>query len=554
LLRQLCVRDLAIVEQVEIELQEGLTVLTGETGAGKSILVDAVELALGARASADQVRPGAARLEVVATFDLETAGGGARERLEEAGLGTAEAECIVRRVVGRDGRSRAWINATPVPLQLLRELAGTLVEIHGQHAHQALLARRGQREILDAYAGNAAELDELAALCARHQALESELAALAEGGAERTRGELLRYQLGELDELAPQPGEAEALEAEQRLLSRIDELRGGIAAAIAAAGEDGAQERLGLALRSLGPALDAAAPGVAEAHALLESALIEAREAEASLRAQLDRLEGDPQRLAEVERRLSRLHDVARKHGVSVHGLPELHQRLRAEVADDAGREQRRAALEDERSALLEAYRERCAALHRRRREAAEALAREVGERMQRLGMRGGRFEVEVRPEDPARPRPSGADRIEFRVAANPGQPPRALARVASGGELSRISLAVETLDRRAQAAPTAIFDEVDAGVGGRVADAVGLELRRLAAQRQVLCVTHLPQVASRAHQHLRVTKIEADGQARATVEALDRCGRIEELARMLAGTRVTERTRASARELLESS
>ncbi len=551
MLSELAIRDFAIVEEVEVRLHAGLTAFTGETGAGKSILINALGMATGARARSDWIRPGAQQAEVSALFAVDPHGAAAAW-LDQAGLASDEHECVVRRVVGADGRSRAWINTRPVPAQALRELGAMLVEIHGQHGQQALLTRGGQREILDAYGGHQDALRELAELHSRWG--EFQRAAAAEP-TELDADELalIDYQLSEIDALGLDCADIDALELTHRRLSHAGEIRD----AMLAAREALRGETAGAAVAAIERArreLEAVArhdPALGEQLQLLESAAIDLAEVAQTLGHAVDAIEIDGAALAAAERKLGALHDLARKHRVAMGDVPQVAARLRQRIDANAGASEMRARRREQRDALLHEYRTRCQRLHRRRGKAATALGREVSAAIATLGMPGGKLHVRVTADGGEVPRPAGGDSVEFEVAANPGQPPRPLARVASGGELSRISLAVQTLDRRQAGAPTMVFDEVDAGIGGRVADAVAQELRRVAGTRQVLCVTHLAQVACRSAQHLLVTKKVDEAGARATIVALDADARVAEIARMIGGERITARTLAHASEML---
>lgn len=553
MLRHLSVRDLAIVTHIETDFEAGMTVLTGETGAGKSITVDALELAMGSRGQADMVRAGSDAAEIVAIFDTPP-GSAAAAWLEAAELGGADDECIVRRVVNARGRSRAWINGTPVPLQSLRDLGVFLVDIHGQHTHQALLDSGGQRAILDAYAGSDVELGPIADICARWRANERELAHLS--GDSDAHAELLRYQAREIDALGLEPGSVERLEAEHTRLTHAEEIATRTEDALTAI--EGAGDGDGGATRCVATAVHALArvaehdPRIAEACTLLDSVAIELTEAGAQLRRFSAGVAVDPARLADLDHELSVLHDLARKHRIRPVELLEFAAGLRAELERIERGGARRTQLIAARATLLAEFDALCTALHTRRSRAAAELDTAVGTNLHKLGMEGGRFAVSVEPTPRDAPSPYGADRVTFEVTANPGQPLRPLERVASGGELSRISLAIQSIDSRARAAPCVLFDEVDAGVGGRVAETVGIQLRRLADRRQVLCVTHLPQVASHAHQHLQVTKIRSQSGVGVTLSVLDKRQRIDELARMLGGGRITTKTIEHASEMLE--
>jgi DNA repair protein RecN (Recombination protein N) len=553
MLTHLQIRDFAIVEAVELEFGRGFTVLTGETGAGKSILIDALLLAVGGRADSGSVRHGADRAEVSATFAV-TGNTAALAWLDEQSIGH-EGECQLRRVVGADGRGRAYLNGQTVPAQSLRALGGLLVDVHGQLEFQSLSRRGYQRETLDGSGQLAVQNAAVRAAHAAWQALDEQRASFEQRAREReSRLDLLRHFVTELQALDPKPGEAEAVTGERKRISSLGRLAEGTAQVEALlAGDDGgvtsALARSQSVLRQL-VGLDAA---LEPAAAQLEEASIAAREALSSLRHYADALDADPARQEWIEARLAALEAVARKHRVETRELPALRDALAAELTElEAG-----AVSESQLQQRLAAARDRYVAaatnLTQARQQSATALDRKVTEFMQALGMPGGVFATRVEPQDPPVFSAHGNDEIEFLVSANPGQPPRPLAKVASGGELSRISLGLQVAAVAAAHLPCLVFDEVDAGVGGAVAEMVGRQLHELAGKGQVLCVTHLPQVASQSDHQLRVSKHVTAGKTRTRIEVLDEAARIEELARMLGGTTITDRTREHAREMLAS-
>jgi DNA repair protein RecN (Recombination protein N) len=550
MLTRLALRDFAIAAAIELEFGPGLTVISGETGAGKSLLVDALGFLGGQRADSGMVRHGAERAELTAQFALVDAAP-ALEWLKAQEFDDGD-ECQLRRTLRADGGSRAWINGRPATLAQVAELAALLFEIHGQHEQQALLSRPAQRELLDAYAGHDALLARVRGHAARWRELARERESLLARGDATERRDWLRHQLDELD--------AETLDAES--LAELDRghRRQAHAAALIAACED-ASERLGgetslpVQLQRLRGALQREAahePRLNDVDALLDSAAIQLDEAASLVERIRSDLDLDPDALAAMERRLARLQDLARKHRVPLEGLAAKRAELAAEheVLGDAGERLAKLALalDDERAA----WREAAAELGASRRKAAKTLSTETSRLIGELGMAGGRFEValEANPAD-ADPDPHGAERVEFLVAANAGQPPRPLRKVASGGELSRMSLAIEVAALGLDAVPTMVFDEVDSGIGGAVAQIVGRQLRALGAKRQVLCVTHLPQVAAQGHAHWRVSKAASAGVTQSEVQALDGKQRIAELARMLGGVEVGDAARAAARTLL---
>ena len=555
MLSHLTIRSLAIIDRLELDCAPGMTALTGETGAGKSILVDALGLLLGARANADVIRAGAERAEVCGVFET---GSNAPLRAWLAGrdLDDGAGECIVRRVIGPGGRSRAFVNDRPVPAQALRELGGHLVDIHGQHAHHLLLDRDRQRFLLDDFGGHHALLDRVAEAAGRWQALRRELAGLAALDTDRaSRLDFLRFQLGELEGLALGAGEFDALGTEQRRLANAESILDGCRRVLERL--DGDHERsVAGTFDEVRRDLEAVArhdPRAGGVLDLIEAAAIDVTEAVSALRGVTEGVDLDPERLSEVERRLGTIHDLARKHRVPPHDLPACIENLRERIDRLASGEERAGEVRREIAVAEEEHRALCGRLTASRREAAGALAPRVTAKMRALGMPGGSFAVDVRALDGDAPSKSGADRVEFIVSAGPGQPPRPLSKVASGGELSRISLAIRVSSAHGSAAPTLVFDEADVGIGGRVAEIVGRQLRALGESHQVLCVTHLAQVAARAHHQAVVEKsLGRDGTPGVGVVPVRGDGRTEEIARMLGGERITPKTIAHAKEMLD--
>ena len=551
MLIHLAVRDFTIIHRLEVELGAGLTVLTGETGAGKSILVDALGFALGGRASGTMVRPDAERAEVAATFDAagldEVAELGRELGLEEGG------ETILRRRITPDGRSRAWVNDSPVSARALRDLGSRLVDLQGQHSHHALLRPARQLRVLDAAAGHAGLVARTAALHRRLDAIDAEIEAAraVEGGERERRIDYLAFQCAELDALDAKEGEAAELAAELRRLSHAVEIRSAadeIEHALSG-GESAAGSAVHRALTRLAD-IERYAPGTtASAHELLETALVHVTEASVAVRALARGIDTDPARIASVENRLAALYDAGRKHRVSPDELPGRLAALREELEGLEAGEARIRELEDRRAAVRTDYRKVAERLSEGRSSAARLLADEVTLRMRELGIDGGAFSVAM--SRAREERASGIDEVEFRIRANPGHPPTPLAQTASGGEQSRVSLGILVATRGGL--PVMVFDEIDSGVGGRVAELIGRHLRHLAESCQVLCVTHLPQVASQAHGHLTVSKGANGSMTSVRVRTVTGEERTEEIARMLAGVRVSARSRAHAREMLES-
>jgi len=553
MLTQLQIRDFAIIESAELELSQGLTALTGETGAGKSILVDAVMLAIGARADAGVVRHGTERAEISAVFDL-THNAPAQAWLREQEL-DGDAEVILRRTIGSDGRSRAYINGQTQPLQQVRALGELLIDIHGQQEFLTLTRREAQRDLVDAHGGHSALVSPVAELARTVRAIERELQALKGAASDRdARLDLLRYQTQELGALALEPGEIESLLAESQRLTHRGRLAQSAETALGCLYEGDGQDAhalVGRGLAALRPVADLD-PALAPVIALVDEALIPLKEAGRALADYLESLEVDPRRQEFVESRIASIEQLARKHRVDAEQLPAVLTQLSAELDALERADITVADLERQAARARADYEQASAALTRARSTAAEALATAVTALMRGLGMPGGVFDIAITPLEGA-PDPSGRDAIEFLVSANPGQPPKPIAKVASGGELSRISLAVQVAAAHQSSGPACmIFDEVDAGVGGAVAEMVGRELAALGQRGQALCVTHLPQVASQADHHLRVAKFTDGKVSRTRLTVLSTEERVEELARMLAGVEVTETARTHARELLE--
>ncbi|MCS4235942.1 DNA repair protein RecN [Stenotrophomonas rhizophila] len=552
MLRHLSIKDFAVVRATELEFGPGMTVVSGETGAGKSLMVDALGFLSGLRADSGVVRHGAARAELSAEFAPEP-DAAARRWLRENELDD-EDQCQLRRIIRADGGSRAWINGRPVTLTQLTELAATLVEIHGQHEQQALLARPSQLALLDAFARNEAERGQVRQAAARWQALVDEAESLSRQGDVSDRIGYLEHQLGELQREDLEPASIEQLGSSHRRQAHASALIAACDVAVARLNGDDDTSALQL-LQQTRHELSRVAehdPRLGEVDALLDSAVIQLHEALVLLDRVLGDLDADPEQFEDIERRLGRLHDLSRKHRVPMESLGEHRDAMQAEVEQLRGADVRLQALAGEIERAAGQWQVVADVLSSSRRKAAKALSDTTTTLIGELGMGGGQFLIEIEPQAVSKPDPNGAERVEFLVAANAGQPPRALRKVASGGELSRISLAIEVAALDLDAVPTMVFDEVDSGIGGAVADIVGHKLRALGEKRQVLCVTHLPQVASKGHAHYRVSKAPVDGMTQSAVEKLDTKAREEELARMLGGVEVSKEARAAARKLLQ--
>ncbi len=552
MLRHLSIKDFAVVRATELEFGPGMTVVSGETGAGKSLMVDALGFLSGLRADSGVVRHGASRAELSAEFSLAD-DAPARGWLRDNELDDDE-QCQLRRVIRADGGSRAFINGRPVPVSQLSELAGFLVEIHGQHDQQALLSRPSQLALLDAFARNDAERSAVRSATSQWQALLDERDALSQQGDVSDRIGFLEHQLGELQREELEPAAIAALGASHRRQAHSTAL---IEACQRAGGllngdEDGPSllSLLQQVRHELGRVSQHDAR-LGDVDAMLDAAGIQLHEALAQLDRVQDDLDSDPEAFEDIERRLSRLHDMARKHRVPMEELAATRDRLEGELEQLRGADERLAKLAGEIDKAAARWQSVAASLSSSRQTAAVALSDTTTSLIGELGMGGGQFLIELEPQAQLRPDPNGAERVEFLVAANAGQPARALRKVASGGELSRISLAIEVAALGLDAVPTMVFDEVDSGIGGAIADIVGKKLRALGERRQVLCVTHLPQVASKGHAHYRVSKAPVEGMTQSAVELLDGKGREEELARMLGGAEVSKEARAAARKLL---
>ncbi|MDR2839357.1 MAG: DNA repair protein RecN [Azonexus sp.] len=549
MLRRLSIRDFVIVDRLELDFAQGFGALTGETGAGKSILIDALALALGERTDTSVIRSGCEKAEVSADFDIAALA--EVKSWLAANDFAADDELLLRRVVDAGGRSRGYINGSPATVQQLREAGEWLVDIHGQHAHQSLLRADAQRALLDAHAGLQALAAEVAAHFKTWRAAEKALQEASSGAAAAAEErERLEWQARELETLAFSPAEWEDLEREHRRLGHAASLMEGAQFALAALSDDDAAcerqvDSVAARLATLAdydPALGAVAD-------LLRSVQAELADAVSTLRRYSDRVDLDPARLAEVERRLDAVLAAARKYRVQPPELPGLladwQERLaRLTAASDLE------ALTAAAAAGQTAYRASAEKLSAARRQAALGMSAAVSDIMRQLALSSGRFEVALITGEPAA---CGLEQIEFRIAGLAGNEARPLAKVASGGELSRISLAIQVLTSRSASVPTLIFDEVDVGIGGGVAEIVGRLLHQLGAERQVLCVTHLPQVAAQAEWQWQVSKTQRDGATLSAITPLDAAGRVEEIARMLGGVDITGITRQHARELLGS-
>ena len=550
MLRGLDISDMLIIHRLELRFEPGLNVLTGETGAGKSILLDSLGFVLGWRGRADLVRQGAAQGEVTAWFDLP-ADHAARAVLEEAGL-PVEDELILRRVNSGDGRKTAWVNDRRASGEVLRALSETLVELHGQHDDRGLLNPRGHRAILDDFAGNGALLHAArAAWAALGAARRRRQDAVAARDAIAAEEEYLRHAVSELDKLDPQPGEEEMLDTRRRQMQSAEKIRSDVAHAYELLGQNGAEAAMGDALRWLDGVADKAEGALEAPMAALSRAMVELDEAMSGVADAIDGMSFDPLELEETEERLFAIRGLARKHDVAADGLAEFAATLRARLDALDASESEAAALEADVAKTQSAYDLAAEALGDARRAAAGRLDRAVSAELAPLKMDRAVFETQITEEAPG---PEGRDAVSFAVATNPGAPAGPLGKIASGGELSRFLLALKVCLTRGQSGLTLIFDEIDRGVGGATADAVGRRLQSLAQEGQILVVTHSPQVAALGAHHWRVEKSVADGMTTSTVVPLQTAERVDEVARMLAGDTITDAARAAAEALLSAS
>ena len=544
--------NFAIVEALDIELEPGLSVLTGETGAGKSILLDALGLALGDRADSTVIRHGESRAEISVTFDTTNATN-AEAWLKEHEL-DSEHECIIRRTVNEKGPSKAFINGKPATVQQLRELAEMLVDLHGQHEHQSLMKADVQQQLLDDYANHSDLVNKVSSSFKDWNKLNTEFKKLSTAKNEQDhRLDLLKYQVNELETLNLQVGESEKLDVEYKRLSNASQLiqtteqtlhaleqsdKGSISQQLAHFTSE---------LQQLGKT-DSKLTDIAS---LLDNASIQINEASSELHQYIDNLELDPQRLNYLDERIGTIHNLARKHNVNPDELPALFETLEKELDLIENADGHLEKLQQDIVTTSKVYQTAATALTKSRIKAAKILSSKVSENMQELGMEGGAFEAALNAYESESFHVNGNEQIEFLVSANPGSPAKSLSKVASGGEISRISLAIQVIAAESTRIPTLIFDEVDVGIGGRVAEIVGLKLKQLAAHRQVICVTHLAQVAALGEHHLQVSKQSDSATTISQINYLDKTKRVEELARMMGGIEITKQTLSHAKEML---
>ena len=552
MLTHLYIKNFSLVDTLDIEFDQGLTVITGETGAGKSMVLDAIAFTLGDKADGDKVRHGCKRAEIIASFDISSLPQ-ARQWLHEHDL-VDEGECILRRLLGSDGRSRSYINGNTVTLSQLRDLAAQLIDLHRQHEHQSLRKAATHRRLLDEFGGfEALSLQVVEAYRQWDKTRQQWQQCSSSHDELNARFQLLQYQVNELDALALEDNELNTLETEQKQLAHASEIQQASAYVIDICNNDeGLQSQLQHALHTLSK-LPEKTKAISEAEAMLNNALIHVQEAQTELEhACLE--EDDPARLHEIETRLSSIYDIARKHHVQAEELVELHRRLDTELSSMQSGDAQMAQLEQELAQQESIYRQLAGELSEKREFAAARLNKAVNEKFAALAMEHAKLDVSLQKHDDT-PSPWGLEKVEFLISTNPGQHPRALAKTASGGELSRISLAIQVVTAQTSATPTLIFDEVDVGIGGKTGDAVGAMLRELGENAQVLCVTHLAQVASKAHHHMLALKLRQaqDKTMVSSLQSLDKNGKIAEIARMMGGDTESKTSLAHARQMVAS-
>ena len=552
LLKHLHIRDFAVIEEVDIAFNDGLTVFTGETGAGKSIMVGALELVLGDRSDSGIVRTGCERTEITAIFDIENEDG-IQSVLAEQEI-SCEDELILRRVINKDGRSRAYVNGSSVPAQLLRALGERMVDIHGQHTHQSLLKADVQRNLLDEFGNHQQQLNEVKDAWKLWHATELELQSLSGDNRDHdAQMTLLQYQIQELEALNPGESKFSDVEEEYGRLSNANRILEVCQETLQQLSDDehSTQSQISHCLNELQDIqkFDQSLSSVID---LLNNATIQVSEASDELRHYLDRLELDPEKLKAVEDKLGALHDMARKHKIQPEELTDHLLTLQEELHKLENSEARYRELLTLQETTIEQYRKAAARLNQCRQQSAHRLSDDITKKLYELGMPGGQFSIEISDIGKNTPLQHGMDKIGYQVSLNPGQPLQPLSKVASGGELSRISLAIQVTGSKDKGIPTLIFDEVDSGIGGGVAEIVGKLLHSLSDKRQIFCVTHLPQIASQGDHHMQVAKATHAGTTLTRVSELSTEERVDEIARMLGGVKITEQTLAHAKEMLK--
>lgn len=562
MLTHIQIRNFAIISELDLEIPSSLSVITGETGAGKSIILDALNLAMGHRADAGAVRHGCDKADILASFEISKTPL-AQQWLSERDL-ESENECILRRIVNKDGRSRGYINGRPSTLQDLKDLGSLLINIHGQHEHQALLKKETHRRLLDNFAGTDPLVKETTHLYKQWQKQYNTLNDLRAHLTENSdRAELLHYQVQELDTLGLATGELKKLEEEHKRLANADKNQENCQHSLAIISDSASQgdlpqpgntdsvsDQLNQAIRFL----EQCTPqdnALKQSIEMIRNACIQTEEAADTIGHYLDSFEADPNRLQELDQRLSTIHQLARKHKTTPVELVELHQQLTLELETLSGGDEKLIALENECEELKTNYLKTATKLSKKRATAAKKLSKGIGEQITHLGMPQGNCQVTLSALEPEQYSPHGIESIEFLVSTNTGQPLKPLTKVASGGELSRISLAIQVICAEKSELGTIVFDEVDVGIGGGIAEVVGKLLRRLGKKGQVLCVTHLPQVAAQGHHHLHVNKQTTKKLTHTSITPLTNDEKVLEIARMLGGLEITDQTIAHATEMV---
>ena len=547
------INNYTLVESLEIEFSKGTTAITGETGAGKSLVLDALGMALGDRADSDTIRHGKKRAEITATFDISSTPE-AKYWLHSNDL-DADDQCILRRLYTTEGRSRGYINGQSCTMQQLQTLGDMLTDIHSQHEHQSLLRRETHRRLLDEYANTTELATEVAASYQQWRSANKQLNNLLEHADELTaRKDLLTFQVQELQQLGLENNELGNLEKEQQTLANADQILQDSHSLLAVCDQDESfniREGLNRALTILS-GLKHRPEALGNAEELLQSSMIQVEEAIHEISNHIDRFEANPQRLQQVEERLSAIFQLSRKHRVNGDQLAGTLESLEAELQELKGGGESIETLQEELDKLADKYSAKSAKLSKQRTKAAAVMANEINQQLQLLSMEGAELVVSISPLSKGEFRATGNEDIEFLIATNPGQPHKPLAKIASGGELSRVSLAIQVVAAAHSNIPTLVFDEVDVGIGGSTADIVGQLLKQLGDRGQVISVTHQPQVAAHAHHHYRASKVVETNSAESLMTPLDQQQRIEELARMLGGAKVTDQTLSHASELLK--
>ena len=549
MLTQIHIKHFAIIEEIDLVLEKNMTVITGETGAGKSIILDALAVALGARTSPEMIRHGEKHCEITLTFRLDT-----QEALLCSYPPTSEGSYLIRRIISADGRSRQYINHSAVTLARLKEITGNLLHIHGQNQHQLLMKSGNQREWVDAYGHHTSALERVKSLAAEWLTIQKQLDAYRHQDPHQAETELMIYQIAELEEAQLLPNECTDLHEEYKKLANASTLLNESQWVLSCMGDDSDQSlsrSLHHMLSKIQP-LQQFAPELDNIAALLNNSLIQINEAETDMRHFVENLQLDPTRLMEVDNRLQSLHQLARKHKVAPEDLLTHLGTLRQHIQNREHQRAERERLGKEASRCLEAYQLAAMALYEHRLRAGTELARKITDNMRHLGMEKGQFDIRITHDSTQMPSPHGQDKISFYVSTNLGQPLQPLEKVASGGELSRLSLAIQVITAQALATPCLIFDEVDVGIGGDTALMVAQLLRELAQYTQVICITHLAQIAVQGHQHFFLYKIMDEGVTRSEVKPLNETERIHEISRMLGGDSTNPHGLAHAKAMLD--